>query len=593
MPAMSSEGFIRTALSEDVTTALYGCLTAFNTYMVRGADFTVTEKHLRMIFDLPARLVSEGRLPAEAVESFEEEMLEQVARLLAYNRDCREGKGERTQVYQCVYWLILEGYADEATALFRTFPSEYGYWGDFRELYCSIWKELSSAALSEQQVADLKNFHRFILDTVVQAAESDVALIGVKAKEGLDVAGVSLVGKWLPSLGNKHDKICSIAKSLASLLFPKAGKNLARKRYRLLCGKLRRELFVVEKLMSGDGWGDIDPSKVPAKAMRKYRLAYSNKKSDGSTRSEAAGRVALAAKLEAITAGTSDKTLKTAGLQFYELLYPYVRGEVRSPDAVLETQGRSIIAEMRKAVVAGDFPISAALVDVSGSMSGVPMEVAVAMGLLIANIMPHPWHGRVLTFESRPQWHRINTEASLFEQVSSLMEAPWGGSTNFTAAVGEVLALASGSRELGMSLPMPEFLFCFTDMQFDAADCRGGYGARGYGGSGGSEFRHSAGHCQKVFKEAGLTMPRIVFWNLRASDTVSFAAESTTPGVAMLSGFSQSAFKVFMKGADFSSLTPVSLMQEALMDPRYDVAAEAVRGVATRRRAVAAIAVAE
>ena len=189
MPAMSSEGFIRTALSEDVTTALYGCLTAFNTYMVRGADFTVTEKHLRMIFDLPARLVSEGRLPAEAVESFEEEMLEQVARLLAYNRDCREGKGERTQVYQCVYWLILEGYADEATALFRTFPSEYGYWGDFRELYCSIWKELSSAALSEQQVADLKNFHRFILDTVVQAAESDVALMGVKAKEGLDVAG--------------------------------------------------------------------------------------------------------------------------------------------------------------------------------------------------------------------------------------------------------------------------------------------------------------------------------------------------------------------------------------------------------------------
>ena len=116
----------------------------------------------------------------------------------------------------------------------------------------------------------------------------------------------------------------------------------------------------------GDKWGDIDPSTVPAKAMLKYRLAYSNKTKDGSSRSKDEGRVALAAKLEEITSGKSDKTLKTAGIQFYELLYPYVRGAQEGGattcvDPVLETQGKAIIAEMKKAVDAGDFPISAGI----------------------------------------------------------------------------------------------------------------------------------------------------------------------------------------------------------------------------------------
>ena len=92
-------------------------------------------------------------------------------------------------------------------------------------------------------------------------------------------------------------------------------------------------------------------------------------------------------------------------------------------------------------------------------------------------------------------------------------------------------------------------------------------------------FSHGASFCSEAFEKAGLTMPKIIFWNLRASGSVSFAAESTTPGVGMLSGFSQAVFKTFMTGADFTGLTPASLMEEALKDERYDAAADAVNGI--------------
>jgi len=302
--------------------------------------------------------------------------------------------------------------------------------------------------------------------------------------------------------------------------------------------------------MSSSKWGEIDPSATPAKAMKKYRKVFMNAKG-----SEDEGRVLLAEKLTELLSGKTDKTIKTKGLQFYELIKTYVDGGAH--DEVIEAQAKTIIKDMQALVRDGRFPLSVALCDVSGSMSGIPMIVSIALGILVANIMPAPWAGRVITFESRPQWVSISLSSSIWSQVQVVREAPWGGSTNFTAAV--ELVLQEALKEGGAA---PQFLFCFTDMQFDAA----------------AEDKRSfvIDDLKAKFARHELVMPKVVLWNLRASGTCSFAADKDTGGVGMLSGFSQSAFKAFMTGCDFDHMTPMSLLKEALHSARYDAAAACV-----------------
>jgi hypothetical protein len=55
--------------------------------------------------------------------------------------------------------------------------------------------------------------------------------------------------------------------------------------------------------------------------------------------------------------------------------------------------------------------------DVSGSMHGVPMDVCVALGLLVSELSDDPWRGRVVSFSERPQLHRI-TGDTLAEKVA-------------------------------------------------------------------------------------------------------------------------------------------------------------------------------
>ena len=75
------------------------------------------------------------------------------------------------------------------------------------------------------------------------------------------------------------------------------------------------------------------------------------------------------------------------------------------------------------------------LVDVSGSMSGEPMEVAIALGILISEIAQESFRNRVITFESNPRWHVLDPKHDITQKVKSLKAAPWGGSTSIEKAL--------------------------------------------------------------------------------------------------------------------------------------------------------------
>jgi hypothetical protein len=180
---------------------------------------------------------------------------------------------------------------------------------------------------------------------------------------------------------------------------------------------------------------------------------------------------------------------------------------------------------------------SLALVDVSGSMSGLPMTVAVALGLLLSELSPPPWTGRMMTFAGTPAWFTCPEGATTLQaRVAATMGMHWEMRTNFARALELVLTTAV---EGGLPAnALPEVLFVLTDMQFDAA---------------GGMDPHAAALVRRRFAECNYTPPHIVFWNLRATDTPIYQAETSDPGVSFMSGFSPQMFADFLSDGVLAS----------------------------------------
>jgi hypothetical protein len=100
---------------------------------------------------------------------------------------------------------------------------------------------------------------------------------------------------------------------------------------------------------------------------------------------------------------------------------------------------------------------------------------------------------------------------------------------------------------------MPQTLFIFTDMQFNEAH---------RGNNTDTLFKHIGQKYEKI----GYKMPKLVFWNLRASKSDAFPITMDENGFAYLSGFSAELLKVFMQGVDFN---PSSILKALLS--RYEV----------------------
>jgi hypothetical protein len=211
------------------------------------------------------------------------------------------------------------------------------------------------------------------------------------------------------------------------------------------------------------------------------------------------------------------------------------------------------------------------LVDVSGSMDGTPMEVAIALGILVSEISDPAFKDHFITFETRPTWVSLKGISSIYDKVQKTKNAPWGGSTDFNAALEMILKVATDKKLSPDDIPD---LIVFSDMQFNAA---GRY----------NETMHDV--ITRKFARAGMEIcgkpyrpPKIIYWNLR-SDTKGFPVQANTPNTQILSGFSPSLLKLLLNGESMvqeqinpdgsittTDITPLQTLRNALDDPRYD-----------------------
>ena len=83
-----------------------------------------------------------------------------------------------------------------------------------------------------------------------------------------------------------------------------------------------------------------------------------------------------------------------------------------------------------------------------------------------------------------------------------------------------------------------------------------------------TEKLKSAHHVAKEkFEKAGLSLPKIVYWNLRPTECSP--AQKDEFGSVILSGFSPRMLQMFLEGKDLSEYTPLAMMMEVLNNPIY------------------------
>ena len=459
------------------------------------------------LFVMLARNSNFDILKKVLVEAWKEDATSTMACLL-YARDCRSGKGEKLVVYKSLAFLRMR----KPRTYLMNLPLfvEVGYFKDLL-LLTEMLEADNHSTYGEETFVELELLATVLREDIelMDAYEALVAK-GEKAK----LPSLSLASKWAPSEKKHFDKY---AKVLAGILFRNdKSKKTQLSKYRKAMGRLRKHLDIVEKKMSEGKWEEISYTAVPAMASKNYRKAF--EKHDGERYGQFINR-----------AKEGKEKINTTGLQPHQLTKPYVTGYGKVEiDNTIEAQWKQLVD---KVLEAGSLQNAVAMVDVSGSMSGTPMEVAVALGIVLSTITKGDFHKKLISFHSDPTWFSFDGLKTLRDQVVSIKNMPWGMNTNILAAFKMILDVAQKNNIANED--MPKSLYIFSDMQFDSAD----------GG------RHSSIEtARELFRKAEYEFPQIVFWNIQGvGGNTSFPTTIVEDGVAMVSGFSAEVFKLFLE----------------------------------------------
>lgn len=197
------------------------------------------------------------------------------------------------------------------------------------------------------------------------------------------------------------------------------------------------------------------------------------------------------------------------------------------------------------------------MVDVSGSMccpaGNNPnvqcIDVSLSLGLYCASKNKGAFKDMFLTFSARPAIQKVS--GTLKQRMNQMNSSEWGMNTDLIAAFRHILKLATANDV--PQADMPSVVLILSDMQFDQC----------------ARFDDSAMESiKRQYATAGYNVPVVVFWNLNASygnAPVTFSEK----GVALVSGFSPAIMKAVL-AADFDTLSPESIVRDAVCIPRYD-----------------------
>ena len=485
-------------------------------------------------------------------------------------RDVRGGKGERNLFVRLFNSVVLV-FPATVRRLVPLIPM-YGRYKDLVDLWINTHSYVGQPAFDM--------FRSTLVQTYVTALRADAEELVRRSTGAGTSRGLSLAAKWLP--GSKRKASCegtpahAFRRAVRGKLYGSIPH--ASMRLRKLVSASNRALKTTESLMSAGQWGAIDPSKMPSGALHKYRLAllYEDKHT-GMLRGADPTRIAL--RKQALAAAETG-SLHAGTLDAHQIARRFIHDTISPAEAaMLDGQWRDILATVQASLAALESSSLnlgnvVAMVDVSASMTGTPLEVAIALGLLVSSLAADPFKHRVLTFETAPTWV-TTSQPTLAGKVHALKRASWGGSTDFLAAFELILeSLETASCEAGRWIDPPTFI-TFSDMQFDQARTRSDDAWATTYETMKRRFntmvaRLSAKH---IRIPSGISMPVQIFWNLSAT-TTGLVTDTDREGVIMLSGYNQNLLKLILQGQLPACMsdppTPKQTFLAAMADSRYD-----------------------
>nr|GMD69794.1 uncharacterized protein LOC109185905 isoform X2 [Ipomoea batatas] len=382
--------------------------------------------------------------------------------------------------------------------------------------------------------------HDKISDLFAEMLEADLE----KLKSG-KLGDISLAAKWCPTIDSSYDKTTLICESIARKLFPRdkyteyEGLKEAHYVYKVR-DRLRKQVLVPlhkalelpEVYMSAKQWNVLPYKRVASVAMKNYTKKFAkhdNERFREYLRKVKTGEAKIAA--GALLPHEIIRSLQCAGPEVSE---------------VAELQWKRIVDDLAKK---GKLSNCIAICDVSGSMSGIPMEVCVALGILVSELSEEPWKGKLITFSAHPQLHKIEGE-TLLEKTEFVKTMDCGMNTNFQKAFDRILEIAvegNLSEE-----QMIRRVFVFSDMEFDESSQ--------------NSWETDYEAIQRKFREKGFrNVPEVVFWNLRASKSTPVVANQS--GVALVSGFSKNLLTIFLENGGI--VNPEEVMELAISGEEY------------------------
>jgi hypothetical protein len=379
---------------------------------------------------------------------------------------------------------------------------------------------------------NLDSTHKFIADNLDKIVEygsyKDISFIfkNTKMTDKITLfmsdkikSSDRLACKWAPRLDSKDD---AFAVSIRNNL------GMTNKEYRKW---IKDNSETVEQSMSQNAWNDIEYTKIPSIAMKRYGKAFAKHDADR------------------FDVFKNDKTQKVN----VSVLYPH---EIVNHLRIDEKLAEKFWENLPNYVKEGEIILP--IIDVSGSMIGNKvMHIAISLGLYLAERMHGQFKNKFMTFDSNPRLMDVSKLNGLKNKLEFIEKSPWGGGTDFEAAY--KLLLDSAKMFNIAKKDMPTMIVCFSDMQFDEA--------MSYG-----QGNLQLDSMRKMFAQYGYDLPKLVFWDLRGKKEQNRGshAQYDTKGVALVAGFSTTILKAVLACDDIPDFTPYEIMLQSINYVEFD-----------------------
>jgi len=483
-------------------------------------------------------------------------------RMIGQTRDIINGKGEYTLTYMMLqtwyeYFPNLALFALKCLVDLDNKVHPYGSWKDIK-YFCKYCKSKG-----------LELDHPLI--------EEAIRLTNEQLRKDVDTSEkISLVAKWIP---REKSSFGWIYQALATDYFKEYMVTAnseqrhvkavlkCKTEYRKLLSKINNKIDTLQIKQCANTWADIDFNKVTSVSLGKQKKSFLNLKKNGETRyPDSVDRLECASNFvshikKAVT-GEVEMKGKRVGLADFTKQARIVSNQ--SEIDLLNSQWRDNSSQN------GVLDNFVAVVDLSGSMLGDPMDVAIAMGIRIAE--KSKLGKRIMTFSMNPRWINLETYPDFVSQVKKVERGDVGYNTDFYKVLNLFLD-AVITNKMPPEDVQNMVIVLLSDMQIDQAEPSTSSPVSGV------QKREALYQSIKSkYVEAGMRVhgkpyepPHMLFWNLRS--TSGSPSLSNEKNVSMMSGFNPTLLNLFCeKGIEgLQSCTPWTILNDSLDNDRYKV----------------------